>query len=220
MKNHTDLSRRSFLGTAAASSLLVACGEDPPAGPSADVMHLNPLLTAEYEAIKAYEQGLMILNSPPMGDPLTVLARDLARIATRWQSQHRDHATALAATISANRGTPVAESSVMFSLPTPFPLSITNVLKLAFNKERQAAIAYNDAVKAMSGPGNRFLAGSIEGDETQHLIILRSILLGVANAGATIVTEDMVPKSFVSTVSAGTNPQGLQTLLDLPYGAA
>lgn len=221
MTKHTDLSRRSFLGTAAASSLLVACGDDPPPSPTADVMTLNALLTAEYRAVKAYEAGLTVLRSPPMGDPLTVLARDLTRIALRWQSQHRDHASALAAAIGGNYGTPVVESSVMFALPDMFPATITNVLKLAFNEERAAALAYNDAVKAMGGTNNRFLAGSIEGDETQHVIILQSLLLGVAGAGSTILDMDVVPRSFVSTVSAGTNPNGLQAApsLDLPYGA-
>lgn len=220
MKKHIDLSRRSFLGTAATGSLLVACGDDPPAGPSPDVMPLNALLTAEYEAVKAYEAGLMILNNPPMGDPLTVLARDLARIAMRWRSQHSDHASALAATISANNGTPVQEASVTFTLPNPFPPSILNVLKLAFNKERAAAIAYNDAVKAMRAPGNRFLAGSIEGDETQHVIVLQALLLQVAGPGATILEMDAVPRSFVSTVSVGNNREGLQTLMDFAYSAS
>jgi len=221
MKNEQNsISRRAALGFVASSTLAVACADDPAPTATADVTPLNGLLSAEYDAIKAYEAGLAILRSPPMGDPFTVLARDLARIATRWQSQHRDHATALEAAIRSNYGTPVREIDVMFTPPNPFPASIVNVLKLACNKERIAAIAYNDAVKAMRANGNRFLAGSIEGDETQHFIILHSLLRQLAEPGATILEADMVPTSFVSTVAAGTNPAGLQTILDFGFGAS
>jgi len=227
MTDSNSLSRRSLLGgLAVTGAAAVGCGEDAPTGPSADVPTLNALLTAEYQAIKAYEAGLAVLRAPPMGDPQAAFSAPLVVIAGNWQNQHRDHARELAALIVTNRGTAVLESAVMFTAPQGFTPSVANVLKLACNAEKAAAVAYNGAVRALNSTNSRFLAGTIEGDETQHFIVLYTILKGiVAPDPAGLITNigEVVPRSFVSQVGAGTgsapgmDQRGLQTVADFTY---
>ncbi len=218
------LSRRGLLGAFAATSTtaLAACGDDAvPAGPNPDIGPLNQLLTAEYQAIKAYADALPTLQMPPTGDPLAANGPALSVIATAWQGHHRAHATQLAAAITAIGGTPVAEATVMFTRPTGYTAHVANVLKLACNAEKGAAIAYNRAVKALSSTGNRFLAGTIEGDETQHFIVLYTLLQGVVSAvPAGLITNisEVVPKAFVARTSAS-DMNSLQSVADFTYGA-
>ncbi len=221
MTDTNKLSRRALLGGLAATgtATLAGCGDDAaPSGPNPDITPLNALLTAEYEAIKAYEAGRMILMTPPMGDPQASSSAPLLVVATNWQNQHRAHAMQLASTITGIGGTPVSEASVMFTPPTGFSASVANVLKLACNKERAAAIAYNRAVKALKSTNSRFLAGTIEGDETQHFIVLYALLKGVVQADpAGLITNinEVVPKPFVAQVGADMN--SLQSIADFTY---
>ena len=104
-----------------------------------------------------------------------------------------------------------------FTPPTGFTATVTNVLKLACNAEKNAAYSYNRTVAALSTTGRRFLAGNIQGDETQHFIVLYVILKGTAAPGANIGTmvDQIVPATFVSTMGTMT---GLQTVADFTYG--
>lgn len=233
---HDDkLARRSILGGAAAlgaGAALAGCGgDDPPAGPGADSATLNALITAEYNAILAYDAGLQVLRNPPMGDPQASVAIILATIANNWKYHHEEHAAALVAAAQLIAA-PTVERPTTFTPPAGFTASVANVLRLAANAERAAAIAYNNAVSTLTQGGNKFLAGSILGDETQHFIVLYSLLKGLAGPGSNIVTGtgDVVPKAFVSTITpVPATPaavmaemrtftgQGLQTVMDLPY---
>lgn len=226
MDNNDKLSRRHILQGATvlgASATLAACGDDEaPAGPNPDIVILNRLLSAEYTAIAAYTAGAMVLTSPPMGDPLAQQSLILRQIATRWQAQHREHAAVLVSAITAIGGTPVTEASVMFTPPSGFTGTVANVLRLAANLERGAALAYNDAVKSLSSAANRFLSSNIQGDETQHFIVLHSLLQQVAGAGPEIISgiNDVVPVPFVSTVTPapmGGMGLGLQSVTDFTY---
>jgi hypothetical protein len=235
-----DLSRRLMLrGSALAglSAVVQACSSNPPVTPvdggrdvgtdtvtqpdggssTADIAVLNALLAAEYNAIKAYDAGAGILMAPPAMDPRAGVAPLLLQVAMRFQTQHRDHAAQLVAAITAAGGTPVAEASVMFTAPTGFTPSVVNVLKLACNAEKAASIAYNGAVGGMSDAGRRFLAATIEGDETQHYIVLYMLLKQAVSAGPGLLTmlSAVVPASFVSNV--GTTPNGLETVADFTY---
>ncbi len=225
MSKTPDLSRRSILGgLAVTGAAAVGCGGDPPPAPSPDINPLTALLTAEYEAVKAYEDAISILRSPPAMDPDAAQSAPVAAIATRWQNHHREHAELLVRTLRGLGATPVLETAVMFTPPPTFVASVRNVLRLACNKERAAAVAYNRAVKALTAAGNRHIAANIEGDETQHFIVLYALLKGgltpdvvglVSNIG------EIVPKSFVQQVT----PQlamfpadnGLTNLMDFAY---
>lgn len=222
MTDINKLTRRGLLGSLAATSAvtLSACGDDAaPAGPNPDIIPLNNLLTKEYEAIKAYAAAIPTLNMPPTGDPQAANGPALSVIAMSWQGHHRAHATQLAAAITAIGGTPVTEASVMFTPPTTYSGTVTNVLKLACNTERAAAIAYNRAVKTLSATGNRFLAGTIEGDETQHFVVLYAILTGVvAPVPAGLITGimEVVPKAFVARVNAS-DMNSLESVANFTY---
>lgn len=217
-----SLSRRLLLQGAAVGTTgaaLAACGGDPaPTGPHPDIVPLNALRAAELNAIATYAAGLGILTTPPMGDPQTMNAIVLLNIANRWKMQHETHAAQLASAIRALGGTPVADSTGMFSMPTGFVPSVTNVLKLACNAEKAAAIAYNATQRALTAATSRFLAATIEGDETQHFIVLYAILSGVAAPNPLQIIaglNDIVPKTFVGRLT--TNMDSLEDLADLPY---
>lgn len=221
-QNFESLSRRLLLQGAAVTSAgaaLAACGgDDPPAGPHPDIIPLNALRAAELNAIAAYTAGAGILAMPPMGDPQTANAIVLLSIANNWKSQHQTHAAQLAAMITALGGTPVSDTSATFTAPPGFIPSVTNVLKLACNAEKSAAVAYNLTQAALTTGGSRFLAATIEGDETQHFITLYAILSGVASPNPSNIIAgimDVVPKTFVARVGSMTN--SLEDLAPLPY---
>jgi hypothetical protein len=234
--------RRLLQATAAATPvILVGCGDDSGIVPDGgrtdggrtdgggpgdggntdgnteapDVLSLNALLSAEYAAVKAYDAGAAILMAPPAGDPFAGLAATALGVAARFQQQHRDHADVLANAITTMRGTPVDEATIMFTPPTGFSASVMNVLKLACNAEKAASIAYNQTIMALMDPQNRVLASAIEGDETQHFIVLYAILKGVAAPGPEIAMVDrIVPTSFVTTVMS---EPGLETVPPLAF---
>lgn len=228
------LPRRSVLFALAASSVapaLAACsssstpmgspdagggkdaGGGTDAGASADVMVLNGLLSDEYAAIAAYQAAAPYLSKPDKTDPGAALAPVVLQIALHFASQHQDHATALVAAIKALDGTPVSSSSVKFTPPKGFSLNVINILKLAANAERAAAVVYNQNVQTLRAATNRFLAAAISGDEAQHFIVLDAILAGVAQAGPALSTstaKDVVPASFLASVGVG------ESLADVP----
>ncbi|MEZ4406308.1 MAG: ferritin-like domain-containing protein [Polyangiales bacterium] len=225
MTDSNKLSRRGFIGGAAiagTSATLAACGgDDTPAGPNPDITVLNSLLSAEWLAIKAYAAGLPTLQMPATGDPLAANGPVLYVIAQRWQTQHQAHAAALQAAIRAIGGTPVDENSVTFTPPTGFSATVRNVMVLACNAEKAAAIAYNRAVKGLTAAGNRFLAGNIEGDESQHFIVLYALLQQVVAAnpsGIITGTMDVVPQTFVVNYNGMQN--GLEAVPDFTYTTA
>ncbi|HEX5660133.1 MAG TPA: hypothetical protein VFX59_23215 [Polyangiales bacterium] len=73
-------------------------------------------------------------------------------------------------------------------------------------------IAYNKAVEGLEAAKHRYLASAIEGDESQHFIILAALVLGLADPGPSLTVEKatlLPPKAFVRTVGS---QQGLETL--------
>lgn len=224
MTTNKFLSRRALLGGAAVTGsalALEACGDDVgPAVPNPDIPPLNNLLAAEYGAIAAYTAGIPILEMPPTGDPLAANGPALGVIARAWQAQHREHAAQLAATVTSIGGTPVAESSITFTAPMGFTPSVRNVMVLACNAEKAASIAYNQAVKTMSSASSRYIAGNIEGAETQHFVILYTLLKQVvAPNPASLISmiNEIAPKAFVASVGTATN--GLSSIADFTYTA-
>ncbi len=224
MTTNEHLSRRVLLGGVAVTGsalALEACGDDaPPAVANPDIVPLNNLLAAEYGAIKAYEAGIPILTMPPAGDPQAAVGPVISVIATNWQNQHREHAAQLRTAITAIGGTPVAESTVTFTAPTGFTGTVRNVMVLACNAEKAAAIAYNAAVKNMSSASSRYLATNIEGAETQHFVILYTLLKQVVAPNVAMIitmTGEVAPKAFVANVGGMTN--GLTAIADFTYSA-
>jgi hypothetical protein len=201
-------------GTAGSTSMAGAGGEGgAPAMTDADIASLNALLTAEYNAITAYSAGAGLINGAPNTDPLYALRAVIVKIAVDIQSQHKLHAAALVDAIDALNGTPVVEADVAKAFKAPKALTdvptITNVLKFAASAERGAAVAYNQVIGGLEDAKHRFIAASIEGDETQHFIVLTALVLGLASPGAKLSVDtagDVIPEAFVSKVG---NVEGL-----------
>lgn len=180
-----------------------------PGEPDADIEPLNALLTAEYLAIAAYSAGAGVIGAAAMDDPLFPLAQVITDIAVSFQSQHRLHAEALVAAIVGLGGEPVDETTVADTFVPPQGLldnpTITNVLKFAAGAERSAAVAYNQVLGGLESAQQRFLATAIEGDETQHFIVLAALVLGLADPGPNLDSDSadtVVPAPFVYTVGA------------------
>lgn len=222
VNNRGDVSRRTLLkgaGAASALAMLAACGTDEKqANATADVVLLNALLTAEYGAIKAYTAGAGLLGASTLPDsPFKSAAPVILEIAKHWQQQHKDHASVLVDTIKAAKGTPVDESKVGFTAPQGLvdKPTVENVMRLACNAERAAAIAYNGVVEQLKLADNRYLAASIEGDESQHFVVLYVLLKGHVAPTAALTTSaatSVVPVSFLSKTA---NFNGLESVSDL-----
>lgn len=219
MTDPNQLSRRSILGGIAVSgAALAGCGEELATGPDADVPTLNGLLSAEFAAVKAYEAGRGIVMTAPDTDPLAMFRLVLVAVIDRWKAQHEAHATQLTALIRSLRGTPVMADMAAFMPPMGFTASITNVLILAANAERGAAVAYNSAMSALKRPDTRVLAASIEGDETQHFAVVSALLNRAVTPGASIVTggvNDIVPQPFI--LNAGGMMNSLEAIPDFTF---
>lgn len=178
-----------------------------------DVAPLNALLTAEYNAVAAYVAGAELIGAAPSTDPLYALRSVISNIAISIRTHHKLHAAALVDAITALGGTPVEEADVADKFKAPAALSakptISNVLKFAASAERGAAVAYNQVLSAMEDAQLRFLASCIEGDESQHFIVLAALVLGLASPGPSLADATagkVVPAAFVATVD---NKSGL-----------
>lgn len=174
-------------------------------GPDADITPLNALLTAEYNAIAAYTAGAGLIDEAPDSDALYGLRAEIIAIAVSIQTQHKLHAQALVEAIEGLNGTPVEEADIEFEPPAALVRNptITNVLKFAASAERGAAVAYNQVLAGLEDAQLRFLASSIEGDESQHFIVLTALVLGLANPGENLTVAraiDVFPQAFVSSV--------------------
>jgi rubrerythrin len=212
----SDLSRRQLLvraaATAAGLNLAASISAttrkaeakvDPKPNPTADNETLNALLTAEYDAIATYAAGAGIIAADT-GTPQAT--RDVVTdVAVHFQDQHKQHAAALAKLISENGGKPVADS-MKAKLPASFPAdaTTTDVMKLATDKEKQAAVAYVQVMKTISTPTAAKLVAAIGAVETQHFVVLYLLVEGLIEAsdGTAMNPTLVVPAAFVLDVGA------------------
>ncbi len=227
-----DISRRRMLvraaATAAGLGLAVAMTAKsrkamaelkPEPDPVKDNDTLNALLTAEYDAIATYTAGAGIIAGDT-GTP-EVMRQIVTDVAVHFQDQHRQHAAALAALIEENGGMPVSDQETA-ALPSAFPAATattTDVLKLAADKEKQAAVAYAEVMKTVSTQTAAKLIASIGAIETQHFVVLYLLIEGLigANDGTAMNPGLIVPAAFVLDVGgSGTlNLENFPALDDL-----
>jgi rubrerythrin len=209
-----ELSRRQlFVRSAAAAAGLslsmsmlsrarVARAEvNPTPNPGADNALLNALLGAEHDAIATYTAGAGIIaadSATPQGTRDTV-----TKVAVHFQDQHKQHAAALRALITASGGTPVADAGKA-NLPGSFPSApnTTDVIKLAADKEKAAAFTYADVVSKLSTQAAAKLATAIGGVESQHFVVLYLLAEGLISATDKTNTDAnlVVPADFVIDV--------------------
>ena len=106
-----------------------------------DVTILNVALALEYEAINAYQ----------LGASSGLLQKPVLDVAVRFQSDHKAHRDALAATIRKLGGTPLAETKLedtAHSLKADMLKSQSDVLDLAARLELGATNAYLGVIRS------------------------------------------------------------------------
>jgi len=170
-------SRRKFLlqaGTAtfsaAAIALLGGCNSkaisaETNDAASQDVRILNTAISAEHEAVAAYQ----------LGAESGLLQAGILKVAVQFQGHHKEHIEALAKAVKSLGGNP-AEAKKDYSFPVEKLKRQSDVLEFAAGLERGAVSAYAGAIPVF---GNRDLsaaAASILADEAMHWAVLRNVL--------------------------------------------
>ncbi len=229
-----ELNRRQMLVRAAAAATALGLAVsinaasrkaqakvNPVPDPAKDNTILNALLTAEYGAVATYTAGATIIAADTTTPQAT---RDIVTsVAVHFQSQHKDHAAALKKLITDNGGTPAIDTMTA-QIPASFPsaATTTDVMKLAADKEKHAAIAYAQVMKNISTATAAKLVASIGGVESQHFVVLYLLIEGLisANDSTKMNPTLIVPAAFVLNVGVGgtTNLESfpaLDTLLTL-----
>jgi rubrerythrin len=142
-----------------------------------DIRILNTALSAEQEAIAAYQ----------VGAESGLLQPEVKSLAVQFQGHHKEHAELLASTVKKLGGQPVS-AKTKYEFPTDKLKSQADVLRFAAGLEKGAVSAYLGAIPLFANRDLAKAAGSILGDEAMHWAILRQAL------GETPV----VPSAFVS----------------------
>ncbi len=179
--------RRSFLartGTAMLSGAAIAlmAGADSKSifgsaqASEGDVAILNSALSAEREAVAAYQ----------LAAESGLLGEGALKLGVAFQDHHKQHADALAATISKLGGAADTASS-QYDFPTDKLTDERAVLAFAAELEKGAVSAYLGAVPILGDRELAKVAASILGDEAMHWAVLRSAL-----------GQDPVPVAFMS----------------------
>lgn len=182
---HPAAARRLFLGQSglalSGAAVALLAGQDALAAQSGgtapqDIQILNTALSAELEAIAAYQ----------LGAESKLLQKPALDLAVTFQGHHKEHADVLAKTVEKLGGKPALAPS-RYNFPVDQLKSQADVLRFAAKLEQGAVSAYLGAVPLF---GNRDLAkaaASILGDEAMHWAILRQAL-----------GEVPVPSAFMS----------------------
>jgi hypothetical protein len=228
--NEDTLSRRDAIlkGGAAAVGIGIA-GTTLLGAPQAnaqaanDAAVLKALLNAERNAIKTYEAAKGVLDGAPSSDPLYAFKGVITAIALHFRQQHVDHAQKLADYLTAQGGSDDVGAG-QAQVPTDFVPTIKNVVDLATNAEKAAAIAYTDVQKSLGSVDNAVLAAAIGAVETQHFVVLQLVARGFVVPPASTqnqsetalagVAAKFAPRSFVVSV------KGSESLADeksLPF---
>jgi hypothetical protein len=189
MFNSRSVSRRALLAdagklTLSAGAIALLAGNDALANnagadASKDTGILNIALALEHEAIAAYQ----------IGAESGLLAKEVLPVAVLFQSHHKAHRDALAATVRKLGGTPAAEQS-MDAYVKSSKLSVAaiksqgDVLALAQRLELGAANAYLGVIPAFGDRELAKIAGRLAADETMHYTALTQALGGKLPSGA------------------------------------
>jgi rubrerythrin len=160
------MARAGVLTLSGAAVALLSGNDALAAGGSAkahDIEILNTALGAEYQAIAAYQVGA---ESGLLSKPVLV-------VATKFQSDHKEHAELLDKTVKKLGGKPVvAMTPADYKFPTGQLKNEKDVLTLAAGLERGAVSAYLGAVPAFANKDLAKAAASILGNEAMHWALL------------------------------------------------
>ncbi|MGQ0506782.1 MAG: ferritin-like domain-containing protein [Myxococcaceae bacterium] len=215
MKNEFVSRRMAVLGAGRALGVGLAAGAlslsvRAQAQSSADEIGvLKALLTAERNAIKTYEAGKGVLDAASVSDGLYAFKGLITAIALHFRQQHLDHAAKIVEYITAQGGADDVGAGVA-QIPSNFVGNIKNVVDLATNAEKAAAIAYTNVQKQLTVPDNSVLASAIGAVETQHFVVLQlvargfvvppSAAQGQSETALAATAAKIAPSSFVVSV--------------------
>lgn len=161
--------RRALALTLAAPVVLVSSTRVLAAGPEGDIAILNTALALEHQGIAAYE----------LGAKSGLLKGDVLKTAVLFQSHHKDHRDALAATVQKMGGKPAAAKSLddyAKDLDAASLKSATDVLKLAQRLEMGATNAYLGVIPSLSDKGLAQVSAKLAADEALHWGVLTNAL--------------------------------------------
>jgi rubrerythrin len=134
-----------------------------------DVAILNVALGLEHEAIAAYQ----------LGAESRLLEKPVLDVAVLFQTHHKEHRDALAATVMKLGGKPVepkAMNEYAMALNASAIKSQGDILKLAARLERGAANAYLGVIPSFKDAELAKVAGRLAADETMHWTALTGAL--------------------------------------------
>jgi rubrerythrin len=178
-------SRRAFLavlGGGAAAPLAAGCGSATRSGrrPASDRPHeltvLNRALRLEYTLEAAYREGEHLLA----GRTATLIRRFIEQ-----EHAHADRLQRLIRELGGRPSRPLLRQEYLREFPAL--RRERDVLLFAADLEELAVRTYVQALRQLSDPGLRRLAGSIATNEAEHLVVVRGGL-GQEQAAAAFVT--------------------------------
>lgn len=170
-------SRRQFLSSAGAVTLsatgvalLSGCAnaakhDTEASATQQDVIILNTAISAEFEAVAAYQVGAQS----------GLLSSEVLKVALQFQGHHKEHIEALVNAVKSLGGTAV-EAKTDYDFPLDQLKNQTNVLEFAAGLERGAVSAYAGAIPVFGDRDLAAAAASILADEAMHWAILRNAL--------------------------------------------
>jgi hypothetical protein len=172
----SQFDRRNFLQTASglalsgtAIALIGGCAttgsSDSHSQLEQDIRILNTAISAEHEAVAAYQ----------LGAESGLLSAAVLKVALTFQGHHKEHIDVLAGTVSQLGGHAV-NAKDSYNFPVEQLKQESDVLKFAAGLERGAVSAYAGAIPLFKDRDLAKAAASILADEAMHWAILRQAL--------------------------------------------
>ena len=173
--------RRAFMtmtgrGVLSATAVALIAGGNPTkaiartnADVDNDVAILNVALGLEWEGIGAYQ----------LGAESGLLRPETLDVAVLFQSQHKEHADALASAITQLGGQPVqplSQAEYADAIEADKLKTETDVLKLAARLEKGAANAYLGVIPSFADPTFGQICARLAADEVMHWTVLAQAL--------------------------------------------
>ena len=141
-----------------------------------DIRILNTAISAEHEAVAAYQ----------LGAESGLLEPGVLKVAVQFQGHHKEHIDALSAAVRGLGGQSI-DAKENYNFPIEKLKGQADVLAFAAGLERGAVSAYAGAIPLFDNRDLSAAAASILADEAMHWAVLRSAL-GL----------DPVPEAFFS----------------------
>lgn len=130
-----------------------------------DIRILNTAISAEHEAVAAYQ----------LGAESGLLTPGVLKVAVQFQGHHKEHIDVLASTVHKLGGT-VVDAKSEYKFPVSKLKKEADVLAFAAELERGAVSAYAGAIPLFDNGDLAKAAASILADEAMHWAILRQAL--------------------------------------------